>query len=385
MGVLSKALGLFRGRGGGGPERRARRAEARGELAEAAAAYLEAGLGSEAARVFAARADAAAEPRERYQLLGQALSLASAEQKAELSKRRGELALDLLKAGTLQLTPRELSLLGRELERAGSSAAAAEAYGLAGDVDDQARMLVDAGAIERLEQVLGDEQKRERKLRERAEVGRKAKDLFSCGRRREALALARAPRAEPDDMLLALAVEIEERRAQGPSARFELDGRPLEVAFGDSVVIGRADADITVPSPGISRQHLVLRRTPSGPEAADLGSSNGTLLRGVRLDVPVAIGEGIELTLGGDVSAKLTPLDGGGVRVEIGARVVLAPLGPWHLDDWRVQPADDGWLELSAHTPGYLEGLQVDQRIQLCRGDALSNAAGAPPRLRVVP
>ena len=135
-------------------------------------------------------------------------------------------------------------------------------------------------------------------------------------------------------------------------------------------------------SPAISRKHLLVRRGTSGPEALDAGSSNGTTLAGASVDVPVSVGDGIELLLGGEVSVAVSPWQGG-VRVAVGQRVVYAPLGPLELEGWRVAPGTDDWLELEARTAAYLGALRVDARIELCRGDTLTREPGGKPVLEV--
>jgi hypothetical protein len=368
----------------GGPLAKARREEATGRLPEAAAHYLEAGERGEAARVFAQRAETAVEPLERFQLLGQALSLADEKQRKELLTRRGELAMDLIRAGTLRLSSSELSRLARELEAVGATRAAAEAFGLSGSVEDQARMLVEAGAVERLEQVLSAEQERLRAERGRESLHRRVLDLRACGRRREAVALARSVEAAHDERLEVLAHEIETLRQRGPRASLLIDGQSVEVAFGEPLVIGRSDADVVVPSPGVSRRHLEIGRTADGiVEVCDLGSSNGTFLRGVRLDVPVRVEAELSLTLGGDVPVTIRLRDDGGVWVEAAGRSVIAPLGPLRLAGWELTLAQDGWLELSSGAPAYIDGLRLDPCVQLCRGDTISDSASGSPRLRV--
>jgi hypothetical protein len=85
---------------------------------------------------------------------------------------------------------------------------------------------------------------------------------------------------------------------------------PLPVAYGhldlpdravaltkDSVVLGRgADADVRIDDPGVSRRHARLRLTPT-PVITDLGSTNGTLVDGRRVDEAELV-SGSVLTLG---------------------------------------------------------------------------------------
>lgn len=381
MGVLSKAISLFRGR-----DRRlegARKEEARGNLEQALALYLEAGAREDAARLQMARAEMAASPQERYQLLGQALALAQAEARGPVIRRRAELALVLFRQGSLLLTRPELLALAREVEQNAAPALAAELYELGGDLESRTRALVEAGAIDQLEQVLSDEAESERARRERDAEVRRISDLDACGRRREALALARALEQE-DERVRALAGRIEARRTRSETHQLMLGGECVEVAFGAPATVGRADATVVIRSPSISRQHLVLRPTDRGPEVADLGSRNGTTLRGVRLCVPVLVGEALTLLLGGQVELRLQNHPGGGLSLETLSRRVLLPLGPLRLEGMSLERADDGWLELHCESAVFIDGLRVDGRCQLCIGDKLALAPDGPVQVEVL-
>jgi pSer/pThr/pTyr-binding forkhead associated (FHA) protein len=75
-----------------------------------------------------------------------------------------------------------------------------------------------------------------------------------------------------------------------------LSGRTIEID-GD-LVIGRENADLVIEDPELSRRHAVVRRLERGLEVEDLGSSNGTFVDGVRIEVPTVVGGGSELKLG---------------------------------------------------------------------------------------
>jgi hypothetical protein len=376
-----RALGrLFSRRGSDG---RARRLEASGRLEEATDAYLAAGEPAQAARLFVLRADALPDPIERLRLLGQAKQHAQGEAALEIARRRALLAIDLVRAGTLTLVANELAELGRELERVGEPNAAAEAHARSGDRDAEARALVAAGAIERLEQVLDAEQERVRQERVRSELERRILDLELSGRRRDALDLIRRE-APSDERLSALATEIETRRALGPRARLALDGEPYDLVFGERVMVGRAGADLVVASPSVSREHLCVRQGPNGPEVVDQGSRNGTLLGGARIDVPVSVGGGLRLELGGEVPLTVEGW-GPGVRLVVAGQTLHAPLGALPVGGWKLELGADHWLELdTAGSPALMAGLRVERRIQLCRGDELRESPDAAPRLVVI-
>ena len=68
----------------------------------------------------------------------------------------------------------------------------------------------------------------------------------------------------------------------GPAAGQSID-------IDRELVIGREDADVTIPDSEVSRRHLVVRPVEHGVEVEDLGSLNGTFLDGERIREPVTI------------------------------------------------------------------------------------------------
>lgn len=377
MGFMSRIKALVSPRRGSAE---ARRQEALGHLEAATALFLEAGERAEAARLYALRAGSALDSASRLLLLAQAAENATGDARRELLVRRAGLLVELTRAGALEFGASELRRLGAELEATGEHGVAADLYRLAGDDEAEASALVAAGAVERLEQVLDQRalaERRERELRGRA---RRVQDLFEAGRRREALALG-SPLTEHADVA-ALVGRIERDRVSGPCAWLVVGGDALEVVFGDSVSIGRAEATLAVASPAVSRRHLVIRRGSAGPEVLDAGSHNGTTLSGVRLAAPLAVGQGLALVLGGEVEVRVRPWERG-VVIELGQRTVHAPLGPLEVGAWQVAPASDAWLELVSREPAYFGVLRAESRVELCRGDALSREPGGPAALEV--
>lgn len=77
----------------------------------------------------------------------------------------------------------------------------------------------------------------------------------------------------------------------------EVDGQRW-ILNKDTIVIGRGhDADIQVADPHVSRRHLELQKTPNGVVASDLGSANGLLVEGHRVDA-ATLQNGNQLTIG---------------------------------------------------------------------------------------
>jgi hypothetical protein len=77
----------------------------------------------------------------------------------------------------------------------------------------------------------------------------------------------------------------------------DIDGQRY-ILTGPVTVIGRgSEADIVVDDPGVSRRHLEIRVTPSGPIATDLGSTNGTFVEGHRVEAATLV-DGNTITVG---------------------------------------------------------------------------------------
>ena len=68
---------------------------------------------------------------------------------------------------------------------------------------------------------------------------------------------------------------------------------------GEEAVVGRAaENPVSVPDTSVSRRHVQLSRTSDGWKAKDLGSGNGTLLNGEKLEAESPLHNGDTLTLG---------------------------------------------------------------------------------------
>ncbi len=83
------------------------------------------------------------------------------------------------------------------------------------------------------------------------------------------------------------------RRVIGLQLRFEEDGRAIPLTH-TPFLLGRAPGcDLVVPHLAVSRRHAELRHAPTGAlELRDLGSRNGTFLRGERIiAAPIAPGD----------------------------------------------------------------------------------------------
>jgi pSer/pThr/pTyr-binding forkhead associated (FHA) protein len=79
-----------------------------------------------------------------------------------------------------------------------------------------------------------------------------------------------------------------------------------EHQFSTRIVVGRADADVEIIDPEVSRQHLSLTPLESGVEVADLGSSNGTWIDDRRLIEPTLF-ERVTMLRIGNTTLEITP------------------------------------------------------------------------------
>ncbi|MFJ2514617.1 FHA domain-containing protein [Streptomyces griseoviridis] len=145
------------------------------------------------------------------------------------------------------------------------------------------------------------------------------------------------------------------------------DAGGVHLLHGGEIRIGRsADADVPLDDPDVSRLHCAVTLAPDGRvSVADLGSTNGTLLDGVRVTGrPVRFAPGALLRIG-ESALRLTPAGGPGARVR------TAPDGEGHVRVSRPEGA------ASARTdPGRLPHARVGdgaQQISMVPGQA-----GAP-------
>jgi len=372
----------------------ARRAELRGELEKAVELYGIAGAPEEAARVMILRGDAETDTRLRMRHYTQAVATAPEGHSVRDEARRKRAALLVGQFGGAALSEaarRELRSAGKELLDLGDAGHAAEAYRLAGDTDGEAKALAQAGDVESLELLLTDQQRKERAERERNEMHAEFELLVSTGRRRDAaLKAERWLAAHADDATMReRAAQLRARRALGPIAQVWIRGKAAPIALGDDVVIGRTEGTLRIPSQAVSRQHLRVVREGGVVVVRDLGSRNGTQLRGMNLVGAIPVGEGIELTLGKEVRLRLAPSQvlEGAITIEVSGATYVAPLGPARIPGvpWELAAGADGWIELVAHgSPPLAADVALSERTTLLIGDALSSERGGAEVLRVV-
>lgn len=397
MWYLSRCVGLFdRIFGRGRDAARARSAEVRGDLAQAAQLYVEGGRPLEAARVMLLRGDGEPDHRARLQHYTQAASVAAAGTSENVEARKKRALLLLALAGDVALSSlhrRDIEDAARELEAIGEHERAAEAYASIDDREAEARALTSAGDVDKLEFLLSSEQHRERGQRRRRDRHAEVELLVTSGRRREALELLDLlARESPDDAAVRERVaSLRARLAKGPLVTLALGEERLAVAFGKELVVGRTEGTVLVPSSAVSRQHLAITREEGGFFVRDLGSRNGTQLRGLPVRGALPVGDGLELRLGREVAVHVAPsaVLRGAVQLDVSGQRVTSALGPIHVPigagQWVLREGVDGLIELTAREPsGYLGDVALGDGTTLLVGDAVATERGGPPRLRIV-
>lgn len=84
-----------------------------------------------------------------------------------------------------------------------------------------------------------------------------------------------------------------------------------QIALGDGEnILGRSpDAQVWIDASGVSRHHARIRLSGGAATVEDLGSKNGTFLRGQRITSPLPIADGDQIRLGSVVLTFRIPRD----------------------------------------------------------------------------
>src|SRR5512143_3909081 len=94
------------------------------------------------------------------------------------------------------------------------------------------------------------------------------------------------------------AVGVPSAPSSHPAPRVVWGRRTLPLVEGDNVLGRDEEAGVRIDAPGISRRHALIRVRGGEATIEDLGSKNGTHLRGGRVVGPVALADGDVLVLG---------------------------------------------------------------------------------------
>ncbi|WP_125614184.1 FhaA domain-containing protein [Specibacter cremeus] len=92
----------------------------------------------------------------------------------------------------------------------------------------------------------------------------------------------------------------------------DIDGQRYSLN-ADSIVLGRSsEADILIDDTGVSRRHLEIRTDGGASTAVDLGSTNGSYLRGRRIEGSAPLSDGDTITMGRTkLTFRIMPARGG--------------------------------------------------------------------------
>jgi len=380
--------------GKGRDAERARKAELRGDFAKAIELFVEADRPAEAARVMLLRGDAEPDHRVRLQHYTHASMTAPEGSDENKLARKKRALLMLALSGEVALSAvhkRDIEDAAKELEAIGEHDRAAQAYAQLGDSEGEARALTSAGDVDRLEFLLSSEQHKERGERKRRDRQAEVDLLLTSGRRREALELLDVlVRENPDEASVRERIaSLRARLAKGPIVPLSLQGARIALTFTREVVVGRSEGTVLVPSNAVSRRHLSIAPEGEHVVVRDLGSRNGTQLRGLPVRGALPVGDGLELTLGREVPVVLAPSRAvpGAIEIEVAGQRVTTSFGPMLLGigDWTLLEAADGLIELRAKSPTpYLGDVALGDGSTLLVGDILSTQRGGSPAFKVL-
>ncbi|MGE3634406.1 MAG: FHA domain-containing protein, partial [Sandaracinaceae bacterium] len=204
---------------------------------------------------------------------------------------------------------RRLADAASRLEGLGDDGRAAEAFGILGRREDQARCLEAAGEIEALEALLGAEGRREEKADQLRRLVSHYEMAMQYGARLEARgSLREAVRISDGDASAEELLRRLEARMPPPfRVRLEVAGQAVTFVGRMPAVIGRGDVDVRVRGTSVSREHTEVALRGGRAYVADKGSRNGTLVGGVPIAGELELGGPTELGLGDDVRLEVTP------------------------------------------------------------------------------
>jgi tetratricopeptide (TPR) repeat protein len=383
------------------PEVRAALAlEEAGELEEAARVFEHAGEHAQAALLRIEHARTLRDPQDRLDVLreGCARNPGTTPQGRTLHLALADTLLDLHHTETDPARVRAVQLeAARALEEAGEFARAGERYEALNLLRRAATAYERGGEISRLELVLEVLERIDDARKQERELLREFDEAVEAGQRRYAEALL----AEHDGPALpvlaseahhaaapALSPQLQERRRWLRSqvvdrARVDLgwgNGRVTAIRLGETLMVGRSPtADLTLPAPRLSREHVRLSLETLGGRtrlaAMDMGSKVGTFWDGEALipGEPMPLEGPGALALGMASELEVVPVEGRSGSVH-GALVR--------------SEADDTWmLFLPDGGPLWLApDIKVPARIAFDRGMMTFDlAAGVAARLQERP
>lgn len=297
--------------------RKARAAEGAGDWRRAASIWAEADEPERAAEALLHLAEREPDLEDRLEAWYDALRWIPEDDEERREEVERKMALAVLddarhRGATSAEEKRRLTEAAGRLERLDYPKEAAEAFGLLGRRDDQARCLQAAGEVERLEALLSHEGEREQQQSKLRRLLSDYEMALQYGARLEArTALREASRIAPDERSVAELLRRLEGRMPPPSrVKLDIAGQPVTFVGRLPAVIGRGEVDVRVRGTSVSRRHAEIAHEGGRLIIRDLDSRNGTLVRGLPIAGELELSGATEIGLGDDVRVDLAPLDG---------------------------------------------------------------------------
>jgi DNA-binding winged helix-turn-helix (wHTH) protein len=110
--------------------------------------------------------------------------------------------------------------------------------------------------------------------------------------------------------------DIPESRRLAAKCALLWGGREIDLAEGENLIGRTAECAVRTPSPRISRHHARIVVTGGKAVLEDLGSKNGTCVRGRRLRGPAALKDGDQILLGSEMLTFLAAGGAGSTQTE---------------------------------------------------------------------
>jgi tetratricopeptide (TPR) repeat protein len=374
--------------------RRAVSAEAGGNYLLAARAFALCGLPEKVAEMHLLEAERSTSAAERLDELRAAVHFAreDTETGRRLLLRISRSYLNLCKKGVVTQHDRALCREAARLAlRGGDPLLAAQAYELLGDETQAAEAWKEAGEVERMEAVLGREERRQKEQRDQADRFEDYRMNLRLGRRDEALAalsecLVPSPQRDERERLFA---DLDRRLLRGGKVVLRHGDREgvaqVTIYVGTfPLLIGRgAECQLVLRDAGISRVHASIQAAAgAGPFAVrDLGSRNGTTLNGLPIAGELALRDQGDLGIGEGCTLRFQ-VEGERLSLAVtrgmdsGLRLVASP-GPLLLDQRGSEisfPEGRPRLSCREGETMVLNGQRVGPMVQLITGDVVETA-----------
>ena len=373
--------------------RKALAAEAQGDFISAAKHYALCGERQKVADMHLAQARTETKVDDRIRCLRSALLFLEAadERRAMVLRLLGRALRDKVQSQPCDADERRelLEEAAATLESGESWEAAGDCFLELGDRNRAAAVYARAGLLERVEEVLSEQERDQGRVRREDSCFRDYELLLQGGQRDEAAAALRT-------CIEAAGQKGEYRRLLTALEGQLLTAGRVELAAGNGklvllgrypVVIGRdADCDLQARGASVSRHHARLELSGAELLLADCESRNGTLLNGLRIGAALPLPEAGTLGLGEDCQIEFVVAAPQTIRLQVLRGLDQGVLALVSLVSVRVNTllpdAPDVELSFSGGRPMArearsggqlsLNGARVGGAVQLIKGDSVS-------------